>query len=320
MTVFLLVGLFVNLALFAAPASAQEVDTLRSETIAAFSAPATNTIKRTYEVGAGEFIVLDTDFGDVTVDSWDRNQVELVVELTGNQDEIGRFALSMSKSGPIIHVKGTRKARKLNLQWGWWSFGASFKLLVPREFSVTAKTREGRIVVRNLSGMIKLETLAGKIIGKHLTGELAANSSGGDIKVNNVTGSITLISNTGDIDIVDAFGVISMASNTGDIKLSNAKAQVNANSREGDIEVNLSGKNQGIELNADSGDIDIFLSPTVAGNLDAITNDGRISMDAREGFNGNIKRRHVYGILNGGGTMIQAKTISGSINIERQRR
>ncbi len=279
---------------------------------------ADNVVRRTFDAAAGESIYIETELGDINVVSWRHKKVEIVAKLHGSEGEVNSFGLSLAKSGPTIQVRGARRPQKFNLSWGWWSFKVEYIVKVPQRFNLHLHTKNGDISVANVDGGVQLETVSGDVHVKEVAGELAITTAGGEIEATKVTGDLKLQTGGGDVMVINAVGSVDVATTGGDVEIKSVKGKIVAASDRGDIAVSVSGRNKGLQLNAESGDIDIFLTGAVNGNIDAQTNKGEVQLSNTKGFRGNIKRKSVNGALNGGGSLIKAKTVSGTITIKRK--
>jgi len=235
------------------------------------------TIEKTFEVNPGGELVLETDVGDVQVEGWDKNEVNVIVAKRGSESRDRHFDITFDATKDRVAIRG-RYEHKWRF-WNWGNFDVRYKIKVPNKFRVNLHTVGGDIVVNNIEGELKGET------------------SGGDVRIESVVGAVN----------VETSG--------GDIMIDSVDGKVRAETSGGDIEVKLSGENKGINVSTSGGDITLYLPDGVNGDLDASTSGGGVKMHLGGQFSGKIEDDEVHGKINGGGFLIKAETSGGDIRI-----
>ncbi|MBD2769856.1 DUF4097 family beta strand repeat protein [Hymenobacter sp. BT664] len=130
--------------------------------------------------------------------------------------------------------------------------------------------------------------------------------------------------NGGDIVVRDITGDLEVSMKTGDIKLLNVPGPVVANTVSGDIQVRFAPLRQGpSSISTVSGDVDVSLPANTKATLKMRSVSGEVYTD----FDINMGKdqddmRHiggqvVDGSINGGGTELSLKTVSGDIYVRK---
>lgn len=133
-----------------------------------------------YQLPAGGSVAVENIQGDVSVEGWDRAEVEVTAAKTGAGEgdhlndvrvvtEVGPRSLIVKTIYPA-HLKGPVRV--------------NYRLRVPRQVRLSSlRTLEGNIVVREVEGSVDARTLSGNIEQMNVTGRVVARALAGNIYV-----------------------------------------------------------------------------------------------------------------------------------------
>ncbi len=205
--------------------------------------------------------------------------------------------------------------------------------------SVHAKTLDGgivfgdvqatRVVLSTSDGDISLESVAGALQANTLDGSIAVGSvngrtvelrtSDGDIAVESADGeSIHAKTLDGDITFGDVQGArISSSTSDGDISMNQVEGSVTVSALDGDITLALVSPGT-VDARSTNGNVNILLSGKHAANLQLSGN--AIDIESGLEFSGRIQEKSANGQVNGGGDLIQARSIDGTVRLRALRR
>lgn len=237
---------------------------------------------------------LNTDLGNVRIETWSRNEAQIEV-----RHNLGRDLRITCRDD----VRGvTLRAERANGQTWRPNTEASFIVRIPASVNVQIRTAGGHIeVLQNLSGTASLNTSGGNITTAHV-GRLDALTSGGHITVGGMRQSSTL------------------RTSGGHIRVQNAWADLQAHTAGGHISVHFAAQPQGSSrLETSGGQIDITLDPSVGVELNAQTSAGRISLPAGSGSvdaQGPVQSARVR--IGRGGAALVARTSAGNISVQQR--
>ncbi|HEV2232653.1 MAG TPA: hypothetical protein VGV68_04520 [Terriglobia bacterium] len=209
-----------------------------------------------------------------------------------------------------------------------------------------AKTAGGSIRANDIKGDATLETSGGEITAGFIEGAVHAQTSGGDIGLRGATGPVSAQTAGGQIQIGQCGASIHAETAGGSIHLQGAKGGVVVQTAGGSIDLYrmqsavraataagriLAEINANRETFAPShletsmGDIQVFLPPHLALNIDALIKESmgnRIVSDfplhltrEEDAFHHGPKRGE--GSLNGGGKVLRIRTVMGNIEIHK---
>ncbi|EAE8361701.1 DUF4097 domain-containing protein [Listeria monocytogenes] len=183
-------------------------------------------------------------------------------------------------------------------------------------------TSSGDLTLSNINANSSIETDSGKTELTNLTGDLEVNGGSGDVNVAGVkakklkiaidSGDIELTSGTvtdlavlttssGDID-ANTKGKIQAESDSGSIELAGATNNVTAKTSSGDIDVAFTKQVKNIEINSDSGEVELELPGDFKAIYEASSNSGSVKAPTSDSNTDN---------------RVTVKTSSGDIKIEK---
>lgn len=250
-------------------------------------------IDRTLPFRPGGEIVLDNVNGSIRVDSWDRDEVHLVIDKWVKASSDGEARELMQRFEIEIEA-GERRlsvdAHELKEKTGWlsWLFGrspqyrADFHLTVPRRAMVDADSVNGNVSITGVDGELRAETVNGRV---------ALDEVGGEISVSSVNGRVTVRA---------------------------ARGAVDADTVNGGIDVELTEVAPGARMSFSTvnGGVELSLPRDVATHLDASSTNGGISTDFPVEVRGRWNHKSVTAELNGGGSgQVKIRTTNGGIKI-----
>ena len=192
---------------------------------------------------------------------------------------------------------------------------------------VTAETSGGSIDIGPVTGNVDVDTSGGSIDIAMIDGNVKAETSGGSIDVAGSTGKIDVDTSGGSIRIDSSGGPVVAETSGGNITIKQANGFIEANTAGGSIEAEMiatSGDTH-IVLTSAGGDIELYISQSLAASVDAkirISRHDDKEYEVHSDFPLNVKGKGsrkvtATGDLNGGGNRIQLSTSSGDIYIRK---
>ncbi|KUG25393.1 hypothetical protein ASZ90_004785 [hydrocarbon metagenome] len=258
-------------------------------------------ITKTVEAKKGGTFELEVNPGDISIKTWDRNEVQIKVD--GLDDEEAEY-LEVKTFGDKISVR--YKSR-----FGWGG-DADYFVSLPSEMNLVLITTGGDINIQdNINGSIKVNTMGGDIDLQNVNGDVQLETLGGDISFKNISGSTSVSSHGGDIFGGNISGSSSeLKTMGGDIrlnKISNVKkvttfgGNIDVKESSGDVELTTFGGNIKLEKGENG-----VKAKTYGGNIFIGKANGYV--DANTG-GGNIELKQITG-------SVKARTAAGNIHVE----
>ncbi|MDQ7050402.1 MAG: hypothetical protein Q9M92_13075 [Enterobacterales bacterium] len=263
------------------------------------------TINKSFEVKAGGDLYVNSDSGKISVQAWDKKQVQVKVTKKARKGSyVESFKVNLEQNGNDISIEG----------FGEWNtrVKVSYQIKVPKNFNLNLETGGGAIEIGDMSGMIKAETSGGAIkVGNIAKGSVDVDTSGGRIEIGNVKGNVKAETSGGAIVIGHVSGKTSLDTSGGSIKVASAGDKLEAETSGGSIKIGPSKSD--VKVGTSGGSIKIAMSQ---GNVEAETSGGQIRV---EGAKGNVSIDSSGGNLFVGqsGGHVKADTSGGNITIKK---
>lgn len=241
---------------------------------------AAKTIEKSFDVGNGGLLKLDTNAGSIKIDTHNDNVVKVTVRIEGdNEEDEDKVKVSFDASGNNVTVIGERENSGKGF-WGRNHVKVAYSVTVPVNYNLDLDTAGGSIKVNDLTGDVNAHTSGGSISLGHIDGLVDVNTSGGSIKVDEVTGTIKAHTSGGSIT-----------------------AKISKQPK-GDSKLTTSG-----------GSITAYLAEGISVDLTARTSGGRVKSDFE--VDGEKTKKSIQGAINGGGPKLVLKTSGGSVKIKQ---
>ena len=247
----------------------------------------TEVIERSVELSPGGRLTIVNVNGDVSIDSWDRDEVKLKAEKRAraeNEEEarilLEKTTIHFDRTGNRIDIRTDvpkKPGRNRNIS-------VAYTVTVPKTIDLELKTVNGRMDVDDVSGAVDAKTTNGRIGLTAIVGAIQAGTTNGNIGLSDVLGPIE------------------------------------AKTTNGTIKVSLSGigdEPHDFRAKTTNGGIEATLPKGLKAYLKASTVNGRIETDFPVTVKGRFGKS-VDGVINGGGRLIQLKTVNGSIQLKER--
>ncbi|MBT3531566.1 MAG: hypothetical protein HOF74_07485 [Gammaproteobacteria bacterium] len=257
-------------------------------------------IEREFDVAANGTLTIESDAGEIDVETWSQNQVHIVVH-----DPDG-FEVEFDQSGNDVTVVADSRGSFFGLRRS----NISFTVQVPVRYNVDLNTGGGKITVSDISGEVEVDTSGGSIdIGVVSGGDVNADTSGGSITIEQVDGDVFADTSGGNITVGNVTGSVEVDTSGGRILIANVSGDISADTSGGNIEVGEGGGS--VDLDTSGGSIRAgwaegpLSAETSGGNITLAGGSSRVSADTS---GGNIT-------IEGGSGSVLADTSGGNITI-----
>jgi serine/threonine protein kinase/DUF4097 and DUF4098 domain-containing protein YvlB len=228
------------------------------------------------EVPAADRLVINCAKGDVKVDGWDGDKVQVV---SGS-------GVAVSQNAERVEINSPKE-------------DADIFVKAPRSMAVLVHVMSGDVSVRQMKSAVEVDSAAGDVLGEGLVSSVKVATKAGDIALRDVSGgAITVNTLSGDIDL-SGFGLVSGAIRlntlSGDIALRGARPDASfrytLSTASGGVAVQLP-----TGVSERGGRIDGTIGGGI-GTLEGATMSGNVSFDARGTQGGPVNRQagHVDG-------------------------
>ena len=187
----------------------------------------------------------------------------------------------MVKRGGAYEVDG--ETLRLDGDCGW-SCNADYIVTVPRGTRVTGEHGSGDLSVTGVSG-VDASARSGDILLKDITGDVKLNVTSGDVTVDRLTGKLDFEGTSGDLEVLRfKGGPVTAKTTSGDLKIElDEAADVTAEGTSGDIRVLAPAGGYKVDTDTNSGDVENTLgdAPDGTHTIKATTTSGDVDLIAR---------------------------------------
>lgn len=270
-----------------------------------------NKIEKAFTVKSGDQLEVATDVGEVAITGTDKQEVSVVVTVSGSDERMDKFHVSFDQSGNTVKIVGKNDRNHFRFFDDGY-LNVRFQIQVPLNFNMQIETAGGDIIVENTKGKIEGGTSGGDIELTKLEGPIHLRTSGGNIKIMDCQGTLVMSTSGGNINGDNILGDMDVETSGGNITIRDSDGKLVASTSGGDIKVRLK-DNKGIDLSTSGGSLTVTLPKNIAGEVEASTTGGDVSCDLP--FSGKIKHGTMNGTINGGGKLIRLETTGGDIAI-----
>jgi hypothetical protein len=254
--------------------------------------------KKSFTVNKGDLLDLSTRMGNITIDTWDKSEVNVVVRnILSSETDL----LRMEQKGGKVEVEFKGKE----------SHNIEFDVTIPSELNLDLSTGGGNIDLKNdLKGTIDASTGGGNISTKNISGKTDLTTAGGNVSVGNINSTADISTAGGDLRIGDVNGEADLSTAGGNVKVGTVGGNADISTAGGNISVEAIDGNA--DVNTAGGNIRVKM---VTGTADVNTAGGNISLSGATGkvktntAGGNLSLKDITGY-------IDANTAAGNIYAE----
>jgi Putative adhesin len=274
---------------------------------------ATASETHTFKVGAAPKVTLDTFDGSIEVHSWDRAEVEVIVEKQA-QDEtlLQQIVVEQSQEGDAVtlRVRGPADRGSSGLQLGVvYSTGAKLRVALPRSVTLDLKSGDGSITVEDVSGSVVMRSADGAIVGLRVSGDVRASTNDGSIRLRETAGRVDVETQDGSVVVNGTFTALRAKTGDGSVRIAAEKG---------------SSVDSDWLVETDDGSVEVRLPEGLAAEIDAATSDGSIrssypGLTVPRSEDDDERRddgRQLKATLGSGGKLLRVRTGDGSIRFE----
>jgi len=263
--------------------------------------------EKTFAVSGAPQLAVSTFDGSIEVRGWDRDEVAVEVEKVGpDQATVERIQVTATRNGDAITID-VRKPSPLESTGMRRTPSANLVVSVPLKTAIVARSGDGSISIRRVTGTLDLDTEDGSIRVEEIAGMLTARTGDGDVIGRKMDGRADIRTDDG---VVGLDGVLTA------LKVETRDGAVEVTARPG------SRTDGDWDVTTGDGDLRIEVPEGFGAEVDARTGDGRIRVDTITDRPEATKderedRDSVTGRLGGGGKALRLRTSSGSIAVKR---
>lgn len=306
----------------------------------AFAKEIERDFHRSFEVGRGDRLHLAHGDGDVVIEPWERDVLDVEVRFHAEYTRIGLggevdFDVDFRQSGSTVHVVGRES--------GWASIG--FFRYLEHEYCYTVRAPsyllldltgdDGDVEIRDWEGDVAIHVEDGDVdLAGIRSARVELRIDDGDVMIEGLEGRLTVEGEDGELRLSDCSLTESRIQlDDGDVLLSRCEGGVRIDVEDGDVVLERFLAHR-LEVESDDGDVDLdlmrsgdldVLVRTADGDVDVAlergssaaftidTGDGSIQVDLPEAEDLSRRRGRASGRVGGGAGKLHVTTDDGRV-------
>jgi DUF4097 and DUF4098 domain-containing protein YvlB len=256
--------------------------------------------EKIFTVSGPVTLAVTTFDGSIEVASWDRNEVRVeILRRASSEQQLADLVVDTRQEGGRI-VVDAREPRRRNDAFG---NGASVSFLVtaPRTSALEARTGDGSVSARDLSGGVRVDT------------------GDGSIRLDRTTGDLRLRTGDGSVEVTEARGAVDVETGDGSVEVSGVLAQLRVRTGDGAVSATAdTGSVMQADWQIETGDgaISLRLPSAFDAEVEAGSGDGSIHVDGiSTSTDRDESRKAVRGRLGRGGHGLRLQSGDGPIDV-----
>lgn len=275
---------------------------------------ATSSETHTFKVGASPKVTLDTFDGSIEVHSWDRPEVEVIVEKQAQDDTLlQQVVVEQSQDGDAVtlRVRGPAAGGRDGIQIGViYSPSAKLRVALPKSVTLDIRSGDGSITVEDVTGAVTMRSGDGSIVGMRVSGDVRATTDDGSIRLRETAGKVDVETQDGSVVVSGTLTALRAKTGDGSVRIA-AEAGSTITSD--------------WLIDTEDGSVEVRLPEGLSTIVDAATSDGSIrssypglSVPARseDDEDRGDAGRQLKATLGQGGFTLRVRTGDGSIRFE----
>ncbi|MGN6180019.1 MAG: hypothetical protein ACTHNW_12605 [Mucilaginibacter sp.] len=162
-------------------------------------AASTRTYSKTYPANSDDKLVIDNSYGNVVVNTWDKNYFKVDVQIKASarnagdeKDMLDDVSISDAKDGSTVAFKTNIDKGKsiwktiFGGEWGDHKVSINYTVYMPSRNELVIRNRYGNTELPDLSGRVTIESAYGSLRGRSLSGESTIRERYGNIDIGNL--------------------------------------------------------------------------------------------------------------------------------------
>ncbi len=236
-------------------------------------------IDRTEPVDSDAKIYIETQRGEVTIRTWDKNEFKVVGELDDEMKEL------------VFKNRGNslRFVVELPKRWGkgwnsddWKGNGSDLEFFIPKGSELKFEGVQVDVDVAGVEGGSRIETVNGDIRAEALKGELRLDTVNGDVDALNLEGEIQFETVNGDINDTASKGQVRFEAVNGDINSTTLSDDIRIENVNGDIDLKLQAVSR-LTINTVNADSEVSIQTVKPGaniSFESVSGDAEFLLPA----------------------------------------
>lgn len=272
-----------------------------------FGSPTVQVTDTVIRVDRGTRLQLENHRGEVVVESWDRDAVQVRGDLSGRQQ------LEVSRAGSVLRVR----PRARNGGPG----DADLGVRVPAWMDVGVRGNQLDVTVRGTAAEVSVETVGGDVAVDGGAGLVSIRTIQGEVMLRNARGRIEAMSVNEEVSVTDVEGDVYVETTNGDVTMRGIRSNsTQASTVNGDVVYEGVIRDDGrYAFSTHNGDIRLSIPTNANATVSVSTFHGEFESDFPVRLTGTSRDRQFDFTLGSGRARIELESFNGEIQLRRPR-
>ena len=276
-------------------------------------------IEKIYSLDRDGKVYVENESGDITVKSWQKNEVKLVArKIASDESLLNKATIDINQTnGNIRIITRYNKSPDMSQSTGVSVF---YDLFIPDRARIRVKTVSGRVQAWEIGGRIDIETVSGRTEIVKAGKGVKCKTINGAINLDDITGRVSLKSTSGKITVYGLKGSVEANTVSGDIEIkeSSFSDEIEMETIKGNMELQGELSPGGIyEFHTISGRTRLVLAPDSDFELETNTINGEIKCDFKLNVYAILTRNKLQGVVGKGVSSLKISSASGDILVTK---
>ncbi len=279
-----------------------------------------NRIVKTYDMNSGGDLSVKNISGDIKIESWNKNSIEIEIVKRGRRDDIEVY---IDRRENNVNIEVEYPDNSWNNRRGNRNRSGSifFTIKLPEKTGIEAESVSGDVFVYNIKAPVEAATVSGDVEIQNIEGDTYGKSVSGYVELYNIAGEIEAGSVSGDIEILKSkCNDLDAKTVSGDVEVETSVIDVNGRYRcethSGDIILSIPGEAKA-DITAKAPNRNFTSDFDLEDRNKRSSGRNRNRRNYSDSFN--FGPRTFEGRINGGGARINLSTFSGEVDIRKNR-
>ncbi len=269
-------------------------------------------LEETHDISLGGTLGIESGQGGVVITGENRSDVRIEVWAEGLDVEDVRELLDLDVREISHGLQITVDIEERRSFFGRSHGRVWVEVSVPRTTDLDIDNNSGGVSVRDIDGRVVVDNGSGGVKLDGIEGDVDIDNNSGGVSIRSLRGNLMVDNGSGGIKVTDVQGDVSIDNNSGGVKLTAVEGRLEVDNGSGGINAELTGRNQGVEVESNSGGVILGIPRGWGADLDLRSSSSSITV---RGFSG-IDLDDVdsfRGSVGGGGPSITVSSGSGQV-------
>lgn len=263
----------LSVVLLSAPSGAKEID---------------RDFHQSFEVGEGVRLDLRHGDGDVTIEPWDKDVIDVTVRYRADVARVGfggdpDFDVEFTEGDDFVRVVGRTTPVGPSVFLIVRRYEYSYTISAPPYVKLDIEGDDGDIEISGWRAEIDCMIDDGDVALRDVDSEMTRLSfEDGDISISGLSGDLRLSGDDGDVHMVDCLTPhAKIEVFDGDVTASRCRGEFSVEAEDGDVMLDLM-QSSTVRVRVEDGDVDIELGDAEFGDIDVGTEDGDVAITLQQ--------------------------------------